>query len=391
MRRGRGKIIAAVVGVLVVIVLIVGIVAVVNQLRGNSTFVADGVEANTQEENTADETADNSIPMTSLSVTAPDTTIRVGETMQLSISYEPADATNPTLTWSCDGGDFISVTEDGVLTPSGDSGEHTVTVTAEASDGSGLSQSFDLRIYPAIDPSKPMVAITFDDGPNENTTGQMLDALEENYAKATFFCVGYNVEKYPDMVRREEELGMEVGAHSYGHVQLTTLSGKELKSEIKDCVTAIKDITGKKPTLLRPPYGSTNDEVMEELEKEGLCAMNWSLDTEDWVTKNADDTYKMVMTCTDGDVVLLHDIHDYNIEAVKRFVPDLIEQGFQLVTVSELYEARGETLDPGTTHFRTDPTTEETEETAPAQDTDGSGSTDADGSGNTDADSGGER
>jgi len=99
--------------------------------------------------------------------------------------------------------------------------------------------------------------------------------------------------------------------------------------------------------------------------------MNWSLDTEDWKTKNADATYKMVMTATDGDVVLLHDIHQYNVDAVKRFVPDLMAAGFQLVTVPELYENRGETLEPGTIHFRTDPTTESTGETTAASSQDG--------------------
>ena len=98
--------------------------------------------------------------------------------------------------------------------------------------------------------------------------------------------------------------------------------------------------------------------------------MNWSLDTEDWKTKNADATYNEVMKAQDGDVVLLHDIHEYNVDAVKRFVPDLIAQGFQLVTVPELYKARGETLDAGTVHYRTDPTTQAVTETTPADSTD---------------------
>lgn len=85
---------------------------------------------------------------------------------------------------------MVTVTKDGVLKPGKNAGKNTVKVTATATDGSKLSASFDLRIYPAIDPSKPMVAITFDDGPNPETTTPMLDALEENYAMATFFCLG---------------------------------------------------------------------------------------------------------------------------------------------------------------------------------------------------------
>ena len=266
------------------------------------------------------------------------------------------------------------MSEDGVLTPAEDSAKHTVTVTAKATDGSDLEASFELRIYPEIDPSKPMVAITMDDGPNPDTTNQILDAFEENYAKATFFCLGQNAGYYPEVVKREYDLGMEVGTHTQSHEQLTKLSSSALTSEISESVDAIKEATGTAPVLMRPPYGAVNSTVLAEAKKQGLCAVNWSLDTEDWKTKNADDTYKMVMTATDGDVVLLHDIHEYNINAVERFVPDLIAEGYQLVTVSEMYEARGETLDPGTIHYRTDPTTEVSAETTAAGDEDGAAS-----------------
>ena len=132
------------------------------------------------------EKADNSVPMTDLKVSAPATTIRVGETMQLKITHEPSNATNTKLKWTCDKDGMVTVTKDGVLKPGKNAGKNTVKVTAAATDGSKLSASFDLRIYPGIDRSKPMVAITFDDGPNPDTTTPMLDTLEENYAKGNF-------------------------------------------------------------------------------------------------------------------------------------------------------------------------------------------------------------
>ena len=322
-------------------------------------------------EATTEKEADNSVPMTGLTVKAPQGYLRVGKTMQLDIKTEPAEATNTALDWSCSLDGAVTVSEDGVLTPNEGSEKNTVTVTATATDGSGLKQSFDLRILPGIDPSKPMVAITFDDGPNPETTNVMLDALEENYALATFFCLGQNVGYYPDVVKREYELGMEVGTHTFAHKQLTALGAEELDSEISKAVKANEDVLGFKPKLMRPPYGAANKTVLKAVGNYGLCCMNWSLDTEDWKTKNADATYKMVMTATDGDVVLLHDIHQYNVDAVKRFVPDLMAAGFQLVTVPELYENRGETLDPGTIHFRTDPTTESAGETTAASSNDG--------------------
>lgn len=149
--------------------------------------------------------------MTDLKVSAPATTIRVGETMQLKITHEPSNATNTKLKWTCDKDGMVTVTKDGVLKPGKNAGKNTVKVTATATDGSKLSASFDLRIYPAIDPSKPMVAITFDDGPNPDTTTPMLDTLEENYAKATFFCLGQNADIIRKLYRENIILDMEVG------------------------------------------------------------------------------------------------------------------------------------------------------------------------------------
>ena len=381
MKKGVMKYLQYAVVLVIVVVLLCGIFSILKRLTGTSSTddLSTGGSGQQSEKNIEEE-ADNSVPITDLSVGAPATNIRVGETMQLDISYEPKNATNTKLEWSCSEEGLVSVSEDGVLTPAENSAKHTVEVTAKTTDGSDLSTTFELRIYPEIDPSKPMVAITMDDGPNPDTTNKILDVFEDNYAKATFFCLGENAGYYPETVQREYELGMEVGTHTQSHKQLTTLSGSELTNEIQESVDAIKKATGVAPILMRPPSGAFTKEVLPEPKKQGLCAVNWSLDTEDWKTKNADDTYKMVMTATDGDVVLLHDIHEYNINAVERFVPDLIAEGYQLVTVSEMYAARGETLDPGTIHYRTDPTTEAAPETTAAGDEDGAAAGTASGS-----------
>ena len=369
-KSGAVKMIAAIV---VVVILLCGIFAIIRNLfsPGSADNKAGnkGMDSGKATE-ASTEKADNSVPMTDLKVSAPATTIRVGETMQLKITHEPSNATNTKLKWTCDKDGMVTVTKDGVLKPGKNAGKNTVKVTATATDGSKLSASFDLRIYPAIDPSKPMVAITFDDGPNPDTTTPMLDTLEENYAKATFFCLGQNAGYYPETVQREHNLGMEVGTHTYSHKVLTSLDASTLDSEISKSVNAIEDDIGVKPALMRPPYGAVNKTVLSAVGGYNLCCMNWSLDTEDWKTKNADATYNEVMKAQDGDVVLLHDIHEYNVDAVKRFVPDLIAQGFQLVTVPELYKARGESLDAGTVHYRTDPTTQAVTETTPADSTD---------------------
>lgn len=378
MKKKKFKMIRNIVSIFVVVVLLFGIFAIVRNLTATaSTDKLSKTKKNTKTmAEVSTEKADNSVPMTELTVSAPKTSVRVGEEMQLAISHKPENATNTKLKWKCSKGGMVTITKDGILKPTKKSGKNTVTVKAYATDGSKLSTSFQLRIYPAIDPSKPMVAITFDDGPNPDTTNIMLDALEQNYAKATFFCLGQNAGYYPETVKREFDLGMEVATHTYSHVQLTTLSNEKLQEEIDKSMDAIKKATGISPTLLRPPYGAVNKSVLSVVGENKLCCVNWSLDTEDWKTKNANATYNMVMKATDGDVVLLHDIHEYNVDAVKRFVPDLIAQGFQLVTVPELYAARGETLESGTIHYRTDPTTQESEETTAASSEDGAVQTD---------------
>lgn len=379
--RSRKKVNVAqyIIMILVVFILLCGIFSIFRKLTGTTSTdkISKGESGSSQTEQAAEATTegekvDNSVPMTKFTVTAPEPSIREGQTMQLDIKTEPANATNTKIKWTCNKEGLVDISEDGVLTPAEGSEKNTVTIIGETTDGSKLSQTFDLRIYPKIDPSKPMVAITFDDGPYDKTTPTMLDALEDNYAKATFFCLGQNAEYYPDVVKREYDLGMEVGTHTYQHLQLTTLDGDALESEITKALEANKAATGVEPTLMRPPYGSADDTVLKAVGKHNLVCINWSLDTEDWKTKNADATYEQVMKATDGDIVLLHDIHDYNVNAVKRFVPDLIEEGYQLVTVSELYEARGEKLDPGTLHYRTDPTTEATGETEAASSEDSS-------------------
>jgi peptidoglycan/xylan/chitin deacetylase (PgdA/CDA1 family) len=384
----KGKIIQYIVAILVVFVLLCGIFSIVRRITGKNTTenVAEtnngkssktkdkeGKKAEAEEDTEAE--ADNSTPITKLKVTAPKAYIREGNSMDLEIKYKPADASNPKLKWSCSEKGLVSVSEDGKLTAEAGSGKNKVTVTAKTTDGSNIEESFELRILPAIDPSKPMVAITFDDGPNPSTTNTMLDVLEENYALATFFCLGTAAEKYPEVVQREYELGMEVGTHTYAHKDIANSSEAVIDEEISKGVKTIEDAIGVKPTLMRPPYGGypkgsgkMDPRILATAKQYGLSCINWSVDTEDWRGKSPDFTYQAVMKVEDGDIVLLHDIHQYNVDAVKRFVPDLMEQGFQLLTVSELYETFHELnesnpniskevndmdiLEPGTKHMR---------------------------------------
>ncbi|KXL52031.1 peptidoglycan-N-acetylmuramic acid deacetylase PdaC [Anaerotignum neopropionicum] len=188
-----------------------------------------------------------------------------------------------------------------------------------------------------IDPNKPMVALTFDDGPNPIQTGRILDALEENGVVATFFDLGKLVEAYPETVQRELALGCEVGSHSYSHKNFNTLSAKAIAEDVAKTAEAFRKTTGAEPTLFRPPYGNCNDFVKANIP---LSMVTWSVDTLDWKSKNADAIMNVIRSegSLDGKVILMHGIYETSAAATERLIPYLLERGYQLVTVSEILE-----------------------------------------------------
>lgn len=190
----------------------------------------------------------------------------------------------------------------------------------------------------------PLVALTFDDGPGQYTD-KLLDCLEENGAKATFYMLGQNVERYPDIVKRMHDLGMELSNHTYDHKDLAKLTQSQITEEIEKTSSLIQDAAGVLPDTLRPPGGSYNDTVQKLA---GMPIVKWSIDTKDWKTKSEDQTYQCVMdNVEDGSIVLMHDIHKWSVDAAIRLIPDLIEEGYKLVTVQELAQAKGITLEDG--------------------------------------------
>lgn len=186
-----------------------------------------------------------------------------------------------------------------------------------------------------IDPSRPMVALTFDDGPHETYTGELLDILEEHHAVATFFEVGANVAQYPDELPRMAELGCEIGSHSNTHKDLKRLKKATLLDDLQTADEAFVAAGVDVPAMLRPPYGSVNKTVLQET---GRTLVTWSIDTEDWKSRDARTVADYIETYgdLDGEVILLHSIYESTVEAMREVVPWLIEQGYQLVTMTEL-------------------------------------------------------
>lgn len=193
---------------------------------------------------------------------------------------------------------------------------------------------------PNIDPTKPMVALTFDDGPGGESTIRILDALKKYNAHATFFVVGSNIDKYADIIKREAAEGSEVGNHTNSHAQLTKLDTNGILSEVNGVKEKIMQLTGQKVVPIRPPYGAVDDNVMATITDPVIL---WSIDTLDWKTRDAQSTIQNIQSSVyDGAIILMHDIYSTTADAAVNIIDWLHSQGYQMVTVSELgYYRRG--------------------------------------------------
>lgn len=190
-----------------------------------------------------------------------------------------------------------------------------------------------------IDPKKPMVALTYDDGPYSPVTNRILDTLEKYNARATFFIVGSRVSAYEDCLRRSVSLGCEIGNHTYNHTILTSVGADRIKQEIASTNNAVKKVTGIAPVVVRTPGGAVNSTVRSVVE---YPLFNWSVDTLDWKYRNASSVVSSVKgSVRDGSIVLMHDLYESTASATEQFVPWLVKEGYQLVTVSELMAVKG--------------------------------------------------
>ena len=198
-----------------------------------------------------------------------------------------------------------------------------------------------------VTPTK-YIAFTFDDGPGIYTK-KLVNALKKYDSKATFFALGRSVDKHKDALKYAHANGMEIGTHTYGHLNLKKCSKKKIKSEIQRGKDAIKKTIGVYPTLLRPPYGNYNKTVSKEAK---LPMIYWSVDTLDWKHKKTKYVDKSIMRQSKGwDIVLLHDIHKTSVDGFIKALPKLKKKNYELVTVSELYQIYGTKLKDGVMYY----------------------------------------
>lgn len=180
----------------------------------------------------------------------------------------------------------------------------------------------------------PKIALTFDDGPSAAWTPALLDGLKERGVKATFFLIGENADKNPEIVKRMAEEGHLIGNHTYHHVELTKVSENEARLELADTSAVIVRITGKEPEYMRPPFGAWQRKLEQEIQ---MLPVLWTIDPLDWTTENQDEIVNKVVTeAEENDIILLHDCYKSSIEAGLRIVDILQEEGFVFVTVDEL-------------------------------------------------------
>lgn len=190
------------------------------------------------------------------------------------------------------------------------------------------------------------VALTFDDGPSGKYTRQLLDGLYDRGVKATFLLCGYRMRDYPDITQRIFDEGHEIGIHGYTHNNMKGMSRRDIAGELVDCEALLPEEC--RPVFLRPPGGCCSDAVTQVAEARNLAILSWSVDPRDWATNDTGAIETAVLKkIKDGDIVLLHDMTVSSVQAALDIVDVLLEEEFEIVTVSELAKIRRVKLKPG--------------------------------------------
>ncbi len=186
---------------------------------------------------------------------------------------------------------------------------------------------------------KKYVALTFDDGPHHTRTPRLLEVLKKNNVRATFFLLGSNANRYPEIVKQEKNEGHQVESHSWGHPNFLHLSVEKAKAEINNTDDVIEKAIWEKPKFFRPPYGAFNDTTLTLTDKVFLL---WDVDSQDWKNKDVQKNLAHVRkTLQAGSIILFHDIHEASIDTIEPLIHELRGKGYEFVTVQELFDFYG--------------------------------------------------
>ena len=212
-------------------------------------------------------------------------------------------------------------------------------VETDEVDPSGWSRAID-DTYTQVSTSRKVIAMTYDDGPHPENTPRLLDMLKERKIKATFYVVGSMVKYSPELLRRMIAEGHEIGNHTVEHGNLARMSDEALVKELRSAHDLIIAETGVIPRTMRPPGGAIKKDqkklIMEEL---GYPTILWSVDPQDWKRPGVDVvTSRLVNGASPGGILLVHDLHKPTVDAMPSTLDQLLAQGYEFVTVSELIE-----------------------------------------------------
>lgn len=259
-------------------------------------------ENSSKDETTAPESAETSAPETSAETTVPES----AETSAPETSAETTAQPDETVASAPEGGDTVK------------------------------------RIDYELDPSKPTIAITFDDGPNATTTMEILDVLEKYQVRASFFLIGTNInDESAKSVKRAYDLGCDIENHSKTHSYMDKMTADEIKDEVAYVSDKVKEITGTTQKFFRPPYIAVNNTMYDNIDMTFISGYGCN-DWEDRVTAEYRAKY-LEKKAADGVIFLLHDAegNSKTVEALDKAIPILLEKGFQFATISELFELKG--------------------------------------------------
>ncbi len=213
----------------------------------------------------------------------------------------------------------------------------------DKADGYDAGEMSDPVEEPKYGPDDKLIALSFDDGPCLGATNALLDYFEEMDIVGTFFVIGNNInDETAEVMKRAYEMGCEIGNHTKSHEDMSKKSADEMKTEIQYVQDIVKEHIGVEPTLFRPPFLAVNPLMHDVIDNTFI----FGRDSMDWTGIPAEERAQNVLNfAQDGIIVLMHDGWDNweTVEAVKIIVPELLDEGYKFVTISELFEAKGVT------------------------------------------------
>ncbi|MDE6758455.1 MAG: polysaccharide deacetylase family protein [Clostridia bacterium] len=197
-----------------------------------------------------------------------------------------------------------------------------------------------------VDTEEKVVALTFDAAWGADKTQGILDTLEKHGVGGTFFLVGFWIDKYPDMVKKIAESGCDIGNHSKEHLNMSTLSREKIHSELDYVNEKVKELTGVQPKFFRPPFGDYNNTLLEVVEEKNMIGIQWTVDSLDWKGLSATEILSRVTSgVKNGSIILFHNNSDNILEALPLVIANLKNQGYKMVTLSELVYQDNYTVD----------------------------------------------